>query len=296
MRNAAYTKVLACSLFSIVLCGCVQTLQDSEPKPPRAADAAQCASPVGKQLAGVSRPISTIPFNPAEAARKVQSYEAELQQSQGQRDVILTELARYCFMLGGFGEKSESEQYYEKGRHYAEILSAEEPARVEGHYWLAMNLAGLAEVGGAGRGLRLIPVIVEKLETALAIDETYDQGGPHRVLGRIRCQAPCWPLSEGNIDQSLEHLRAAVRIAPENSTNHLYLAETLYELGKTDEACKELERVPESPSHAVCPAGLRSDCKDALRLLRQYREQQNPSSLEKNGERTLPPGEPTVKQ
>jgi tetratricopeptide (TPR) repeat protein len=262
-------------VLSITLGGCVQSLQCPALKSPEASGAAESAPVAEKKSAEVAASPSGCPFDVAEAMRKVNQYETELQQDGGRRDTTLLELARLCFMLGKFGKKSEGELYFNKGRYYAECLSKQQPARVEGHYWLAMNLAGLAQVGGAGRALRLLPVIVDELKVALGIDETYDQGGPHRVLGRIRCEAPGWPLSEGNIDRSLEHLRSATGIAPENSTNHLYLAETLYQLGRTDEACRELDRVLASSCHATYSAGVRDDCEEALRLLKRYREEQN---------------------
>ena len=123
--------------------------------------------------------------------------------------------------------------YYQQGQSYAETLIREEPNRVEGHYWLAMNLCGQADVGGKLLGRRLLPRILEELQRAVALDEAYDQAGAHRVLGRIYYEAPGWPLSVGDMQKSLQHLQAAVRLAPATSTNHLYLAQTLLRLNET---------------------------------------------------------------
>ncbi|ABK16283.1 tetratricopeptide repeat protein [Syntrophobacter fumaroxidans] len=275
MRPDTFMKVFASMVLSIMLGGCVQSMRSPALKHAEASGTTETAPVVKKNPAEVAASPSGYPFDSAEARRKVNQYETELQRNGGRRDIALVELARLCFTLGELGEKSESELHFNKGRYYAECLSKEQPARVEGHYWLAMNLAGLARAGGAGRSLRLLSVIVDELKVALGIDETYDKGGPHRVLGRIRCKAPVWPLSEGNMDQSLEHLRAAVVIAPENSTNHLFLAETLYQLGKTEEAVQELERVVSSSCRAAYSAGARDDCQEALALLKKCREEQN---------------------
>jgi len=200
----------------------------------------------------------------------VAAYEARLSQAEDSRDAILTELARLHFILGESAEWREKEDYFHKGQYYAELSSQEQPHQVAGYYWQALNLAGLAEVGGAASALQLVPVIVEQLETAAAIDEAFDQAGPHRVLGRIYCEAPSWPLSEGDLSKSLQHLRAAVRLAPGNSTNHLYLAETLAQLGKSEEAYQELQQVLKATVHAISPHGLTEDCAQALSLLKQY--------------------------
>ena len=61
-----------------------------------------------------------------------------------------------------------------------------------------------------------------------------------------------------------------MRIAPENSTNHLYLAETLFRLGKKDAARQELERVLKSTHHAIRPQGLKDDHQEAQRLLKEW--------------------------
>jgi|WetSurMetagenome_2_1015567.scaffolds.fasta_scaffold08012_3 tetratricopeptide (TPR) repeat protein len=214
------------------------------------------------------------------------------EQLAGQSDStieILGEASQLCFILGSLGEKQEGEKWFQKGQYYAELLCRERPDRVECHYWFALNLAGLAEVGGPGRALRLVPVIVAKLQTALAIDENYDHAGAHRVLGRIRYAAPLWPLSEGDLDQSLQHLLAAVQIAPENSTNHLYLAETLMHLGKDEEAVRELKWAATSTRHAVWPFGFEDDQQEALRLIMRYESAGNEKKrLEKTEILALP--------
>jgi tetratricopeptide (TPR) repeat protein len=179
----------------------------------------------------------------------------------------LIALGRLSFLIGELSPKEEKNRYFEKGQHYSEILVKEKPEWPEGHYWLALNLCGLAEQGGARKGLRLIPEIVEELEKALKENPAYDEAGPHRILGRIYFECPPWPLSVGSIPQSYSHLEAAVAIAPENSTNHLFLAETLFKLGKSEEARKELQQVLNGTRHALCQKFLEEDRQTAQRLL-----------------------------
>jgi tetratricopeptide (TPR) repeat protein len=180
---------------------------------------------------------------------------------------ILTRLARTCFLIGELTLRSQRQKYYEKGESFAKKLLKEEPTRVEGHYWLAMHLCGLADTSGALQGRKLLPQIMKDLELAQAIDETYDQAGCHRVLGRIYFEAPSWPFSVGDLHKSLQHLSRAVLLAPENSTNRLYLAETLLKLNRPDQARQELEKVFQCNKHALLPKGLEEDRKEARRLL-----------------------------
>lgn len=194
-------------------------------------------------------------------------YEEELVGADEERTNYLIRLARLYFILGELSPKTEKLQYFEKGRYYSEILTKEEPLWPEGHYWLGLNLCGLAEQGGARRGLKMVPEIVTEMEMALKGNPAYDQAGPHRVLGRLYYECPQWPLSVGNLAESLKHLSAAVAIAPENCTNHLFLAETLFKLGKKEEARKELEEVFQAPRHSLCPQFLEEDRQAARQLL-----------------------------
>lgn len=67
----------------------------------------------------------------------------------------------------------------------------------------------------------------------LALDERLENGGGHRVLGRLHALAPHIPLITGWIDHksSIVELRKALAIGPEDQLNRQYLAEALLEYG-----------------------------------------------------------------
>jgi len=203
------------------------------------------------------------------ALRALDLYAQNLARSNPAEVPLLTRLARTCFLIGELTVTSQRQKYYEKGQTYAEMLLREQPARVEGHYWLGMHLCGLADTGGAMQGRKLLPRIMEELKTAQAIDATYDQAGSHRVLGRIYYEAPAWPFSVGDLQKSMQHLTLAVRLAPGNSTNHLYLAETLTKLHRQAQARQELEQVLKASKHALLSRGLEDDRREARRLLQE---------------------------
>ena len=203
----------------------------------------------------------------AHAEKALSLYEGLLSANAAPRPLVLVRLARTCFILGQLTPKKYCEGHYRRGKVYADTLIHEDPNRVEGHYWLALNLCGLAEVCGYMTGRRLLPQIMQELERAVALDETYEQAGAHRVLGRIYFEAPAWPMSVGDLHKSLKHLQAAVRLAPENSTNHLYLAQTLYRLQDNLAAAQELAQVLKSTQYVVKPQDLEEDRQEARRLL-----------------------------
>ena len=185
---------------------------------------------------------------------------------------LLTRLSRTCFILGDLSPAEERRHHYEKGLEYAERLLVQEPNGVAGHYWKAMHLSGLADIGSRLQGFKLLPQIMEELNRVLTLSETYEDAGAHRVLGRIYFEAPGWPISVGDKKKSLQHLETAVRLAPENSTNHLYLAETWLAMGQKDEARTELEKVSQDGQHAFTPPELEEDRREARRLLKEMQE------------------------
>ncbi len=186
---------------------------------------------------------------------------------------LMTQLARTCFILGDLAPKNQRAGYYDNGLDYSERLIREQPNGVAGHYWKALNLSGQADVGSEIQGFKLLPKIMEELKRTQALDETYDHAGVHRVLGRIYFQAPSWPISVGNKKKSLEHLETAVRLAPNYSTNHLYLAETLLDRGNKDQAKAELAKVLQDGQIALHPQALREDRQEAQRLLGEIKKE-----------------------
>lgn len=210
--------------------------------------------------------MSSPNLNMSQAARALGLYQEALAQG-GPRTALLADLARTCFVLGQLAPEEQRLEYYRQGQTYAETLRREAADRAAGYYWLAMNLCGQADEGGKILGHKLLPRIMEELQRSLPLNEGYDQAGAHRVLGRIYYEAPGWPLSVGDMQKSLEHLKAAVRLSPGTATNHLYLAETLMKLNETAAARQQLELVLTSRRYVVKAQDLEEDRAEARRLL-----------------------------
>jgi tetratricopeptide (TPR) repeat protein len=181
-------------------------------------------------------------------------------------------LARASFILGDLANKEHQTIFFEKGLAYAQRLIKEHPNEAAGHYWMALNRCGLANAGRQLYGFHQLPQIEAELKQALKLDENYDQAGPHRVLGRIYYDAPPWPMSVGDMEQSHKHLTTAVRLASKNSTNHLYLAEALLRQGKKDQARRELQTVLQPGLNALHHRALEDDRQEARRLLEELEE------------------------
>jgi tetratricopeptide (TPR) repeat protein len=68
-------------------------------------------------------------------------------------------------------------------------------------------------------------------EIVIALDERFEDGGGHRILGRLHTLAPKVPLVTGWVDRdkAVSELRRAVELGPDNLDNPLFLAEALLE-------------------------------------------------------------------
>jgi len=84
-------------------------------------------------------------------------------------------------------------------------------------------------------------------EIVILLDDTIENGGGHRVLGRLHAEAPKIPLVTGWIsrDRAISELRRALEIAPQDLLTNLFLAEALLEFQpqKKEEALEILRTI-----------------------------------------------------
>ena len=102
-----------------------------------------------------------------------------------------------------------------------------EPERIEGHYYLAALHGFNAQTQRGGDVKPLVQLMISEGETAAKIDERFDSGGPHRLLGTLYARAPAPPVAVGDPEKAVTHLQKAVALAPDYPPNQMYLAEAL---------------------------------------------------------------------
>ena len=158
-------------------------------------------------------------------------------------------LARAQYWLGTNGvPERDRKAALEAGMAAGRKAIAIDPSRPDGHFWMAANMGALAESYGLRQGIRYRTPIRESLERVLKIDAPYLDGSADRALGRWYYKVP--GLFGGDKRKSEMHLRKALSYAPNSIISHLFLAETLIELGRSDEARKELEAALAAPISA----------------------------------------------
>lgn len=158
-------------------------------------------------------------------------------------------LARALFFLGQeAGSRDARRQLYAAGIGAGERAVTLNTNRVQGHFWIGVNLALFAEANGGIRGLRALRRAPLELKRAIEIDERYHGAGPLRVLGRFYFKAP--RILGGNRKRSRQLLDRALAIDPSNTVTLTYAAELAIAEGDHDRASDFLRRLIESPIDA----------------------------------------------
>jgi tetratricopeptide (TPR) repeat protein len=155
-------------------------------------------------------------------------------------------LARACYWLGSHVAPVDRRAQLDRGIEAARRAVAASPKRPEGHFWLAANMGAMAETAGMRAGLRYRGEIKRELETVLAIDPAFQQGSADRALGRWYYKVP--GLFGGDDQKSLEHLQRSLTYDPDSAASWSFMADTLRELGRREEARQALQKVLAAPA------------------------------------------------
>ncbi len=183
--------------------------------------------------------------NPSSATRAAALWEARLAGHPTDFDAAW-KLARAHYWLGTQGLPApERKTALEAGLAAGRRAVAINQARPEGHFWMAANMGALAESFGLRQGIRFRGAIRDALETVLQVDPGFQQGSADRALGRWYYKVP--GVFGGDKRKSEAHLRKALAYNPQSVITRLFLAETLIELNRKDEARGQLEAALAAP-------------------------------------------------
>ena len=141
-----------------------------------------------------------------------------------------------------------------------------EPARVEAHFWLGVNLALLAQVESPLKAIAHALQAKRALQQAVMIDPSYHAAGPLRALARLRHKLP--RLLGGGSAQARENYERAIELAPNNTVTRIYFAELLSEIGDNNRARAEFEAVINAPFDPAWSFEIERDRKIARELLK----------------------------
>jgi uncharacterized protein (TIGR02996 family) len=178
----------------------------------------------------------------------------------------LWRLGRALFFLGQEAQVKDATRHY----HARAVLCSRraarlQPSRVEGHFWLGVNLALIAEVENPLNALRHALGAKRSLLRAVELDPAYHAAGPLRVLARLQHKLP--RLLGGETARARANFERAIQLAPANTVTRLYFAELLLETGDKDRARIELETLLNTPHDSQWAFESARDRKIARKLL-----------------------------
>lgn len=149
-------------------------------------------------------------------------------------------LGRALFFLGQEAlDTKEAREFHAKGASHCERAVRYEPSRVEGHFWLGVNLALLAGLEKSFKAMLPALRARRSLKRAVGLDPAYHGAGPLRVLARLQHKLPF--LLGGGQRRASTNFERAITLAPANTVTRLYFAELLLEMEDTTGARRELE-------------------------------------------------------
>src|ERR1044071_7023314 len=132
-----------------------------------------------------------------------------------------------------------------RGATFSKRATRLQTERVEGHFWLGVNLALLAQVENPLNALRHALSARRSLTRAVRLDASYHAAGPLRVLARLQHKLP--RLLGGGTSRARANFERAINLAPANTVTRLYFSEMLLETGDKTGARTQLKALLNAP-------------------------------------------------
>jgi tetratricopeptide (TPR) repeat protein len=173
-------------------------------------------------------------------------------------ELLWTTSKLYYYFAQRFKEDTDKAiPYNKKGAHYGKQAMNVNPSGYDGKIWWAMNYV-MASINESKIKIlaesKKIKAFLEKM-----MSEKPERFEAYMMLGGMYRSLPGSPLAWGDNDKSLEILKKADKLAPDNPEVLIEIAETYVELGKKDEAVKYYRKAETAPS----PEGMEFETEDA---------------------------------
>jgi hypothetical protein len=160
-----------------------------------------------------------------------QAAEAYAARAAGGRDFEAAwKLSRACYWLATAGPDKGRKTWLDRGTKAGEQAAKLEPAKPEGHFWLAANLGEVAQNASIFTAWKYPGRIKDELERVFTIDPAWQEGSADRALGEWYFKVP--GLAGGDHKQAEEHLRASLRYNARSIASLFFLAEVVADDGK----------------------------------------------------------------
>ena len=98
-----------------------------------------------------------------------------------------------------------------------------------GYFFNGLCSGTLGQTQGIWSSLGIIGPFKKDMETAINLDPSIEEGGPHRALGNLYLKLPY--VLGGDLERSIAHFQKAIQLGSEFGENYLGLAEAYIENG-----------------------------------------------------------------
>ena len=145
-------------------------------------------------------------------------------------DKLFWRLGRIYFKLGEtFTSESEKSYFFSlciaQTKKTIEINSQS----ANGYFFNGLCSGTLGQTQGIWSSLGIIEPFKKDMETAINLDPSIEEGGPHRALGNLYLKLPY--VLGGDLERSIAHFQKAIQLGSEFGENYLGLAEAYIENG-----------------------------------------------------------------
>ncbi|HEY9283188.1 MAG TPA: TRAP transporter TatT component family protein [Pyrinomonadaceae bacterium] len=156
--------------------------------------------------------------------------------------------ARLAYTLGDRSKDDEERaKAFAEGVAAGKAAAAAEPQKPEGHFWLGANTGGEAQVLGPLSGLASAKELRQRMETVLRLDEDFQGGSAHMVLGRLDTELPS--MLGGDVKRAIATLEQGLKYGEQNSLLRLRLAEAYLADKRKEDARRELNYLLQMKPH-----------------------------------------------
>ena len=150
-------------------------------------------------------------------------------------------LAKYNYYVGAHSsDEVEKEKAYREGVDAAKLAVKIADGKPHGHFWLAANYGGSAEISALA-GLAEVDEIRQEMEKVIKMDDKFEGGSAYMVLGQTYLEAPLF--LGGDRQKAVEYFEKGLKIEPGNAMLHYHLAEAYLSLNRKTEARREIDTV-----------------------------------------------------
>jgi tetratricopeptide (TPR) repeat protein len=150
-------------------------------------------------------------------------------------------LAKFNYYLGTHTDnEDERKKAFREGIEAGQTAVKLQDGKPDGHFWLGATYGGAAQSSTLA-GLSTVDDIRKEMERVIQMNEGYQDGSAHMVLGLLYLQSPA--LLGGDPQKAVDELEKGLRFGSGNAFLRLHLAEAYLKAGRPAEARQQLNAI-----------------------------------------------------